>query len=99
MVGKEVEENVIRVVHGDRRRERSRRVLEVTGASWIDGPPSADRLQVRLRHGPGSTGCLLEPLGPDRWRLTLDEADPGVAPGQHAVLYDGEVCLGGAVIR
>ena len=99
VVGKEIDENVIRVVHGDRRRQRSRRVLEVAGANWIDGPPSAERLQVRLRHGPGSTGCLLEPLGPDRWRLTLDEADPGVAPGQHAVLYDGEVCLGGAVIR
>ncbi len=48
--------------------------------------------------GPGTLGCRLEPVPPDRWRLTLDEADPGVAPGQHAVLYDGEVCLGGAVI-
>ena len=98
VVGKEIDENVIRVVHRDRRRERSRRVLEAAAANWIDSPPSAGRLQVRLRHGPGTAGCLLEPAGPDRWRLTLDEADPGVAPGQHAVLYDGEVCLGGAVI-
>ena len=98
VVGKEIEENVIRVVHRDRRRERSRRVLEVAGANWIDAPPAAERLQVRLRHGPGTLGCRLEPVGPDRWHLTLDEADPGVAPGQHAVLYDGEICLGGAVI-
>ena len=63
VVGKEVEENVIRVVHGGRRRERSRRVLEVTGANWVDAPPAGERLQVRLRHGPGSTGCRLEPVG------------------------------------
>ena len=99
VVDKEVEENVIRVVHGDRRRERSRRVLEVADANWIDAPPAAERLQVRLRHGPASIGCRLEPAAPGRWRLTLDEADSGVAPGQHAVLYDGETCLGGAVIR
>ena len=99
VVDKEVEENVIRVVHGDRRRARSRRVLEVADANWIDAPPAAERLQVRLRHGPGSIGCRLEPAAPGRWRITLDEADSGVAPGQHAVLYDGEVCLGGAVIR
>jgi tRNA-specific 2-thiouridylase len=31
-------------------------------------------------------------------RLEFDEAQWAVTPGQSAVLYDGEVCLGGGVI-
>jgi tRNA-specific 2-thiouridylase len=30
--------------------------------------------------------------------LRFDEAQWAVTPGQSAVLYDGEVCLGGGVI-
>jgi tRNA-specific 2-thiouridylase len=36
--------------------------------------------------------------GASRLRVTLDEPDRGVAPGQFAVFYDGEVCLGSGKI-
>ncbi len=33
-----------------------------------------------------------------RARVRLDRKEPGIAPGQFTVFYDGEVCLGGATI-
>ena len=31
-------------------------------------------------------------------KVKLEKLDQGIAPGQFAVFYDGDVCLGGGVI-
>jgi tRNA-specific 2-thiouridylase len=38
------------------------------------------------------------PEGLDRFTLRFDEPQWAVTPGQSAVLYDGDVCLGGGII-
>jgi tRNA-specific 2-thiouridylase len=43
--------------------------------------------------------CTLEPLAADRWRVRFDTPQWAPTPGQYLVLYDGETCLGGAVIE
>ncbi|MFP4211077.1 MAG: tRNA 2-thiouridine(34) synthase MnmA [Alkalispirochaeta sp.] len=64
----------------------------------------AIRLKAKIRHGPALTGCTVERLDgtsfadATRLRVTMDEADRGVAPGQFAVLYDPPYCLGAGKI-
>jgi tRNA-specific 2-thiouridylase len=53
---------------------------------------------VRIRHRSAEVPCEVTLVGADR--LVVETAEPvwGPAPGQSAVLYLGEECLGGARI-
>ena len=54
-------------------------------------------LQLKLRHGPIKINCQLKKIK-KRWQVQMQKADRGVAPGQFAVFYWGDICLGSAKI-
>ncbi|MCX7193888.1 MAG: tRNA 2-thiouridine(34) synthase MnmA, partial [Proteobacteria bacterium] len=43
--------------------------------------------------------CQITELSGDRCSISFDQPQWAVTPGQSVVLYDGEVCLGGAIIE
>jgi tRNA-specific 2-thiouridylase len=69
-------------------------------ASWTAGvPPNAGALAAKTRYRQQDAACVLQPDEvAGQWRLRFDASQWAVTPGQSAVLYDGEVCLGGGVI-
>ncbi len=63
-------------------------------------PPAAGtRVTTHIRYNHPGAAAELEPLADGGVALRFDEPQAAVAPGQLAVLYDGERCLGGAPIR
>ena len=67
--------------------------------NWISGSnPARKDLQVKIRHGAMFFNCKLELKGDETGKVFLDGTDKGIAPGQFAVFYDNEICLGGGVI-
>ena len=94
---KDPDSNTVVVVHGDRRADRARHEYQVERLHWIGAPPSRPELEVKLRHGPKRVAACVQ-LSDGGASVRLEEADPGVAPGQITVFYDGEWCLGGATI-
>ncbi len=65
---------------------------------WLtEVPAGAFRAAAQVRYRQHPVGCLVEPA-PERLRVTFDQPMRAVTPGQSLVLYDGTVCLGGAVI-
>lgn len=99
VVRKDVATNTVYVSHQRAAEQTARRELVVGELTWIDRPPTKRRALCKLRHGPELTGCAIEWIAATPTiRVTLDEPDRGVAPGQFAVFYDGEVCLGSGKI-
>jgi len=68
------------------------------------GPHGGFRAAVRIRHRATPIGATVrpatsaEPVRGGRWIVETDEPVWAAAPGQAAVLYDGEVTLGGGRI-
>ncbi len=96
--------NLIRL---GRRSDLERRRFMVERVSFVDdAPPLTEedgsfRASVRIRHRGALVPATIRPTedGPaGRWVVEADESLWGVAPGQAAVLYDGELCLGGGRI-
>jgi len=77
----------------------SRETFFVENMNWFF-PLSEDtmELSVKLRHGPKEYPCTVKRHDEKVFQVTLKEKDPGIAEGQFAVFYDGEICLGGGVI-
>ena len=73
--------------------------LIARGVSWLgDAPRVGDPVGVRVRHRAPIAPAIVIRLDADAIELALDEPVAAIAPGQSAVLYAGEVVLGGGFI-
>ncbi len=100
VVGKDVAGNVLYVDQGHDSPWLQSGVLWSEAAHWIDGAPPAARFactaQVRYRQAPEP--CQVEVRDDGSLRVAFAHPQRAVTPGQSVVLYDGDSCLGGAVI-
>ena len=73
--------------------------LQAQDLSWTAGkPPTTGQFQAKTRYRQQDAACALS-WSQDSMQLDFSEAQWAVTPGQSAVLYDGEVCLGGGVVN
>lgn len=97
---KDLENNVLYVVQGHDHPWLLQHELQAQDASWVSGhAPEAGTYGAKTRYRQADAACALESATDDgRFTLRFDEAQWAVTPGQSAVLYDGDVCLGGGII-
>jgi tRNA-5-taurinomethyluridine 2-sulfurtransferase len=99
VVKKNARTNEIFISHGEHHAELARDTFTVDLINWIAGTkPEQTEIQVKIRHGAKMYPASIQYLHDKKVTVTLKEKDPGVAEGQFAVFYDGEICLGGGVI-
>jgi tRNA-uridine 2-sulfurtransferase len=68
---------------------------------WIAGmaPVDGQRLSAMTRYRMVPAACSISQAGDGRWHANFDAPQWAPTPGQYLVTYDGERCLGGAVIE
>ena len=72
--------------------------LVAQDCSWVAGhAPAAGALAAKTRYRQTDAPCTVQASG-EQAALSFVDAQWAVTPGQSAVLYDGDVCLGGGVI-
>jgi len=96
---KDLEHNTLWVVQGHDHPWLLSRALEAGDASWCAGvPPAPGAYAAKTRYRQVDAPCRLDLDPSGAFSLQFDQPQWAVTPGQSAVLYDGEVCLGGGVI-
>lgn len=70
------------------------------GVNWISGavPTTALRAQVKIRYKATPIDARINPIDDHSVHIHFSDPVVGVTPGQAAVFYDAEVCLGGGLI-
>ena len=96
---KEMDSNTLVIVQGHDHPLLMAKGLAAADPSWIAGRAPVDdgTLGAKTRYRQADAACRLRPAD-DGFELDFAEAQWAVTPGQSAVLYRGEVCLGGGVI-
>ena len=81
--------------------ELGQRELTANRVNWVSGEAPAEpfRAEVKIRYKANPLPAWIEPLVPDRITVHFDEPLRDITPGQGAVVYDGDVCLGGGIIE
>src|SRR5574343_1109409 len=95
---KDLERNALVVVQGHEHPWLQYRSLVADDVSWVAGvPPGPGGHGAKTRYRQADAPCALseDPAG---FSLRFAQPQWAVTPGQSALLYDGEVCLGGGVI-
>ena len=96
---KDVTTNTLYVVQGHDHPWLLSEQLRADDLSWCaKQAPVAGRYAAKTRYRQSDAACALTYNGQGELVLAFDDPQWAVTPGQSAVLYDGDVCLGGGVI-
>ena len=96
---KDVENNTLYVVQGHEHPWLLAGKLEAMDASWVAGTaPNPGNYSAKTRYRQTDSACAFTNEDALHFNLEFPQMQWAVTPGQSAVLYDGDVCLGGGII-
>jgi tRNA-uridine 2-sulfurtransferase len=100
VAAKDAARNALIVVQGHDHALLASLALATGPWHWLAPPrPAAVRCTVKVRYRQRDQEALLEPYPDGSVRIVFAQPQRAVTPGQYAVAYEGERCLGGAAIE
>ena len=99
VVDKDIKKNILYVASGEENKYLLSKRCIVSQLNFItDKPKEGQHMSAKFRYRQEDKGVTLHYINEDTIELIYDEPYKAVTPGQAAVLYDGDVCLGGGLI-
>ncbi|MCU4674555.1 tRNA 2-thiouridine(34) synthase MnmA [Catenovulum sp. 2E275] len=99
-VDKDLQRNVLVVAQGNKHPRLFSNGMIVNQAHWVDrkGPQGEYSCTVKTRYRQTDVSCTITQIDDENYQVMFNEPVAAVTPGQSAVFYSGETCLGGAII-
>ncbi|MDG0980292.1 MAG: tRNA 2-thiouridine(34) synthase MnmA [Halieaceae bacterium] len=98
VVDKDLDNNRLMVAQGNQHPSLFKNRLTVVAPFWIGGPPGQEfHCSAKIRYRQLDQRCSVLCAG-NTLSVEFDEPQRAITPGQSAVFYDGDRCLGGGVI-
>jgi tRNA-specific 2-thiouridylase len=100
VTGKNMKKNEVYVTTDLQDENLWNREVKLTNMHWIVGEPAQNqKLMVRMRHRAKLIPIKkLNKLSNSDWTAELEEDVRALTPGQSAVFYSGQECLGGGIV-
>ncbi len=101
VAAKDAERNALVVVQDQLHPLLMSDAFEVEQLRWLSAPPAPGgefECAVKTRYRQGDLACCVQPGAEGHVRVLLRRPARAVTPGQYAVFYRDECCLGGGVI-
>lgn len=100
VVDKDVPNNVLVVGQGADHPRLYSEGLVAKQLHWVDrqGPKNSIKAAVKTRYRQTDIPCTITPQG-DTVKVEFDSPQKAVTPGQSAVFYQDDICLGGGIIE
>ena len=100
VVGKDIPRNVVIVAQGTRHPALFCDELEAVEAAWVaETPPFPFKCTAKVRYRQPDQPCEITKIENDRVWVRFDVPQRAVTLRQSVVFYDGDCCLGGAIIQ
>lgn len=98
---KDLSRNVLIAVQGANHPLLKSEGLFASQLHWVNRTPISEPLKcsVKTRYRQTDIPCTIIPMDKDNIKVIFDEPQIAVTPGQSAVFYLNEVCLGGGIIE
>lgn len=100
VAGKDLKENVLYVVQGADNPALFSSGLLATDLHWVSGEAPAESFTctAKFRYRQADQGVTVNLKPENSCEVIFDRPQKAITPGQFAVFYQGEVCLGGGII-
>lgn len=101
VVGKDIARNVVIIDQGANHPSLFCNTLSATEISWVSErapSPVPYRCASKVRYRQPDAPCTITEITGDSLSVHFDQPQRAVTPRQSVVFYDGDICLGGAII-